>query len=536
LSLGVMLPFVLYLVGVLAIGVISMRLIRGYDDFMIGGRRIGPWVSSFALITSYMSGYTYTAAPGVSYSGGWSAMWWGTGDAPGNALSFGVLGRRLRKYSELLGAITLPEYYEKRFKSPALRVLASIVIVISVSMYLVAQWQASGKLLSVTFGTNYVIGMIIGGAVVLAYTLLGGYLACVYTDFIQGIVMFIGTHLLFWSALSKVGGFAALNDKLAAINPELVTPWGPGGTYASFLAAATPVLLIIMGSFGLPHVTVRHLSLKDPDSARKAMLITGTFVVLFAFAYYMVGAISLVLLGPGISDPEVTGIRLWFSVLPPALAGILVSAAVASIMSTADGFLMLLVTTVAHDILYRFLTPNAPQERRIAIARVVAAIVAIGSMIVAINPPGLVFTIVIFAFGGMALAFGVPNLFSTFWKRSTATGTIACMVLSLIVYVGCTAAKFRPFGLDPFLSGLIVAIVAFVAGSLCSAKPDRKTEEMFDIGTAYGPLPKNIAQGSPALAAQGIRVEEILDWDRREIGATANALSPAIDPGAEFAD
>jgi len=509
LSFGVLAPFIIYLIAVLGIGIVSMRLIKNYGDFMIGGRRIGPWVSSFALITSYMSGYTYTAAPGVAYSGGWSSMWWATGDAPGNALSFGLLGRRLRKFSELLGAITLPEYYEKRFKSPALRALASIVIIITVSMYLVAQWQASGKLLSVTFGTNYIIGATIGAAVVLAYTLLGGYLAVVYTDFLQGILMYVGTQVLFWMALARVGGWGAWNDALAAINPELVTPFGPGGAYAGFLLAATPIILIIMGSFGLPHVTIRHLSLKNPDTARKAMLITGIIVATFAFAYYMVGAVSLVLLGGNVQDVETTGVRLWFEVLPPALAGLLASAAVASIMSTADGFLMLLVSTVAHDVLYRFLMPKAPEKQRIAIGRYVAAAVAILTFLIALRPPALVFTIVIFAFGGMALAFGVPNLFSVYWKRSTKTGVIACMVCSLGVYVGCTYAKFQPFGLQPFMSGLIVAILAFVIGTLCSPQPDKKQEELFTIGTAYGELPAGAA-GSAALAFEAAAAEDVL--------------------------
>ena len=106
-----LISFFIYLLVICLIGVVTMRIGNTYEDFLIGGRRIGPWVSSFALITSYMSGYTYTAAPGLGYAGGYSVLWWATGDAPGNALSFGILGRRLRKYSELLGAITLPEYY-----------------------------------------------------------------------------------------------------------------------------------------------------------------------------------------------------------------------------------------------------------------------------------------------------------------------------------------------------------------------------------------------------------------------------------------
>jgi sodium/proline symporter len=523
MSFGVLFPFILYLLLVLGIGLYMARRIKNYNDFMIGGRKIGPWVSSFALITSYMSGYTYTAAPGVSYTGGWSAMWWGTGDAPGNALSFGILGRRLRKFSELLGAITLPEYYEKRFKSPTLRLLVSIIIFVFVAMYLVAQWQASGKLLGVTFGTSYVVGAVIGASVVLLYTLLGGYLAVVYTDFVQGLIMYVATQFLFFAALAKVGGFAAFNDKLGAISPDLVTPFGPGGGYAGLLLAAGPIILLILGSFGLPHVTVRHLSLKNPDTARKSMLITAIFVATFSISYYMIGAVSLVLLGPGIADIETTGVRLWFEVLSPTMAGVMVSAAVASIMSTADGFLMLLVSTIAHDILYRFLMPKAPEKQRIMIARLTAAAVAILTFVIALNPPALVFTIVIFAFGGMALAFGVPNLFSVFWKRSTEMGALASIVLSMVTYVGMTVAKVSFLGLNAFLTSLVVGILAFVLGSLASKKPTPQQEKLFDIGTAYGPLPA----GSANLAVEVEVVEEILS---RQGTTKRIAVLPELSP------
>jgi len=484
--------FVIYLIGTLAIGIYFMRKSSNYDDFIIGSRRIGPLASAFSLISSYMSGFTYTAAPGMGYTGGYSALWWATGDAPGNALSFGVLGRRLRKYSELLNAITMPEYFEKRFNSPALRVLSSLLILVFVSMYLVAQWTASGKLLSVTLGTDYVAGMLIGGFIVLAYTILGGYLAVVYTDTIQFIIMFIGSQILFWTALFYVGGFNAFNDKLAIINPELITPAGPGGAYVGFLAMATPIILIIMGSFDLPHITIRHLSLRKSSTARQAMLITAIFVVLFSFIYYLTGALSLTILGEGLADVEEAGVRLWFYILPPVLAAILTSAAVASIMSTADSFLIMLVTTFTHDIFYRFVSPNSTEAQRVKWARILVALLTVVTFIIALNPPALVFTIVIFAFGGMALVFGVPNLFSVFWKRTTSTGVLASMILSLLVYVGATTGNWDILGLHPFILGLIIAVVAIVVGSLLSPPPSLEEEKLFTSAADYTDLPEPV--------------------------------------------
>jgi sodium/proline symporter len=493
--------FGLYLIVMLGIGWYFMSRVKSYEDFMIGGRKIGPLASSFSLVGSYMSGYTYTAAPGLSYRSGYSTMWWATGDAPGNSLSFGVLGRRLRRYSEALRAITLPEYYENRFKSPALRVVSALIVLITVAMYLVAQFVATGKLVGVMFNTSYVVGMIIGSVVVLIYTFMGGYLAVVYTDVIQFSMMWIVTHVLFWTALGLAGGFAAFNDKLAAISPALVVPAGPDNAYGTFMAGLTPIVLIIMGSFGLPHVTIRHLSLKDPRNARHAMLITAVAVVLFSTFYYLTGALARVLLLDTPADVEEAGIRLWFAILHPVLAGLMSSAAVASIMSTADSFLILLTSTVSHDILDRFLMPKATERQRMNYGRYLVAALAVLAFLVAIRPPALVFTIVIFAFGAMALAFGVPNLFSVYWKRTTETGVLACMILSLIVYVGATAGKWNILGLHPFMLGLIVAIIAILAGSWLSKAPEGEPVLMFDAATGYGDLPAAIRAGASALVS-----------------------------------
>lgn len=495
--------FIAYLVAMLGVGYATMKMSKSYEDFMIGGRSIGPLVSSFALITSYMSGFTYTAAPGLGYTEGYASLWWASSDAAGPAMSFGLLGRRLRKYSELLGAITLPEYYEKRFNSPVLRLIASIFILVMVTMHLAAQWIASGKLLSVTFDTGYFNGMLIGCLVVLIYTIMGGYLAVVYSDFIQGVIMFVGTHILFWMALSAVGGFAAFNDKLALIDSALVTPWGPGMIYYGVMAALTPIILIILGPFGLPHMTIRHLSINSPSSARKAMVITAVFAVLFSFAYFLTGGLARVLLQGGLADIEEAGVRLWFQVLPPVLAGLLSAAAVSALMSTADAFLILLVSTVGHDILQRFCLKEMPEAKRITLSRVLVLAIAGVSFAIAIKPPALIFTIVIFVYGGMALAFGIPNLFSVYWKRTSTQGVIASMVCSLSVYVGLTLSEWNILGQHPFIYGLITAVSVIVVVSLFTTSPGGKGEEYFDIAAAYGDLPKTVA----AQASASVSVE-----------------------------
>ncbi len=508
--------FILYMLLILGMGVYFTRRVQSYKDFIIGGRRFGPWVSSFSLISSYMSGYTYTAAPGMGYTQGFSSLWWASGDAPGNSLSFGLLGRRLRKYTQMLDAITVPEFYEKRFKSPVLRLIASLIVLVFVGTHLVGQWQASGILLQVTFGTEYFTGLLIGGVVVLLYTLLGGYIAVMYTDALQGVVMFIGSQILFWLALFYLGGFGSFVDNLAALDTELVTPWGPGGEYFGIWAVAYPVLLILMGSLGYPHITVRHLSLRRPSTARKAMLITCILVVLFSFAYYLTGGLALTILGEGLEDVEQAAVRLWFYLLPPVLAGILSSAAIASIMSTADSFLILLTTTVAHDLLYKFISPDALEEQRTKWARILAAVLGVITFVIAIDPPALVFEIVIFAMGGMGLAFGIPNLFSVYWKRTSAFGVLLSMVLTMLIYVGGTVMGVQPLGLHPFVAALIVGVLAIVLGSLFTEPPEA---EEFEEAADYVDLPEEVAQeASPQTQFQAESALALLVGSRRSPG------------------
>ena len=287
--------------------------------------------------------------------------------------------------------------------------------------------------------------------------------------------MFGGTQVLFWVALFKVGGFAALNDKLGAVNPALVTPpLGPDMAYYGLLAAATPIILIIMGSFGMPHITIKHFSMRNPSTARQAMLITGVFVVLFSFVYYMTGSLARVILGEGLADVEQAGVKLWFSVLPPfwARSFELRRRRLADVDRRL--FPLFFVSTIAHDLLNRFSKREIPEKKRLFISRVLVLIVAVLSFIVAMNPPALVFTIVIFVFGGMALAFGVPNLFSVFWKRATAAGVIASMVCSLFIYVGATLGSWNLLGLHPFIAGLVVAVAVLVVVSLFTEPSDKQ--------------------------------------------------------------
>jgi sodium/proline symporter len=529
-----LLVFIVYFAVVISVGVyFTRRASRDYDEFMIGERKIGPWATSLSAISAFMSGYTYTAAPGLGYRQGFSALWWSLGESPANSLGLGLLGRRLRRITQLIDAISMPEFYEKHFTSTLLRALTSIILIFLIGMYLVAQWVASGTLLVASLGVSYTTGMIIVAAIVLAYTVLGGYLAVIYTDVIQFVIMFFGTQLFFWIAMFEVGGLNGLTAELAEIDRNLVTPWGPNLMYYGLLAALTPVFLITLGGFGLPHLTMRHISMRSPEAARQAMLITAVVVILFSFVYYLIGPLALAYFGPGIENVEQVGFRLWYAVLPPVLAGVLSSAALAAIMGTASSFLILLVTTVGHDVLYRFAMRRSPEPQRILIARLLVGAITIITFIIAINPPGLVFQIVIAAYGALALAFGIPNLFTVFWRRTTKVGVISCMILSLVVYVGMSLTGWAPFGLDPFILGLIVALVSIMLGSWIGGNP-RNADQLavFDKGASYEHIPPQVsAYACSTFSDEVIQALELVGQKRGRSGWQIGSPRPRTADG-----
>jgi sodium/proline symporter len=278
----VILFLVLYYVVVLGIGYWALRRGGGEDleGFLLGGRQVGPMATALTLQSTSMSGYMFLGAGGLGFSQGYWALWYAAGDIGGGLLNLSVIGRRMRKMSQMMGALTSIEYLEKRYPSPAIRLVAGSLTVFLLGFYVLAQLIAGGKGMALVTGISYP------------------------TDFFQSLVMLVGVMWIVIAALSEVGGLTAANNAISELDPTLLSVWGKGlGFEGQWGVVAGAVLIFSIGYMGWPHVVTRHMAMSRPGTARRAGLWATLWSLFFVPAPYLVGILAILVL-PGLDDPE----------------------------------------------------------------------------------------------------------------------------------------------------------------------------------------------------------------------------------------
>ncbi|WP_340084914.1 sodium/proline symporter [Siminovitchia sp. FSL H7-0308] len=486
--------FMIYLLGLLGVGLyFSRRAAQSVDEYLLGGRKLGPAVTALTMQSTAMSGYMFMGGPALAFQQGWYALWYAIGDAGGSIINLSVLGKRMRRMSEILGALSPVEYLEKRYESPAVRIVASIISIVFLFAYVFAQFIASGKALSTLTGLSYEIALILGVSVIIIYTVTGGYLAVVWTDFIQGIIMVLGVVAIFVVALAHIGGLSALNEKLAAIDPTYLSIWGKDlAYYGQWGVVLGAILIYSIGYMGLPHVVVRHMSMESTKTVKGAIMWSALWNQMFIFTPYILGLIGIVML-PNLSDPEMVIPTLAYTYFPGIFAAILLSAVMAAIMSTSDSILMQAGTILSRDIYQRFIHREASQPRMILVSRVCILLAGIIGVVVAIYEPPSVFTLVIFAFGALGNSFLVPYVASVYSKKANHIGALCAMIGG-----GTTNIIWTSMGLEgataihPFLAGLVISILGMVIGSQFGRKPSQPMQDAFEKAKGNRQIPLNI--------------------------------------------
>lgn len=447
--------FLCYLLGLLIVGMyFSRRASKSVDQYLLGGRNVGPAVTALTMQSTSMSGYMFMGGPALAFQQGWYALWYAFGDAGGAIVNLSVLGKRMRRMSEILGALSPIEYLEKRFESPAVRIIGSIISIIFLFAYVFAQFIASGKALEQLTGLPYAWALIIGVRVIIAYTVTGGYLAVVWTDFIQGIIMVIGVVGIAVLGFIHLGGLSGLNEQLAQIDTSYLSIWGKDLAYiGQWGVVLGAVLIYSIGYMGLPHVVVRHMSMKSTKTVKGAILYAATWNQLFVFAPYLLGLMAIVLL-PNLSDPEMVIPTLAYQFFPGIFAAVLLSAVMAAIMSTSDSILMQAGTILSRDIYLRFIDKKASQNKMVIISRLCILAAGIIGVIVAIYQPPSVFALVIFAFGVLGNSFMIPYVASVYSKKANSVGVICAMVGGGLTNIIWTTAGLQDItAIHPFFGG-----------------------------------------------------------------------------------
>jgi len=463
---AILIGFITYLVLVIAVGLATYRLNRTGEDYLLAGRRLPMWVATFSERASGESAWLLLGFPGAVLVFGLVQFWTALGCVLGIGLSWCVVAGPLRRETERLGALTIPEYFVRRFGATGqlIRIVATAIVVFFFALYLSAQLNGAGKVLYQTFGIDQTWGKVIGAVIIVAYTVMGGFFAVAWTDLLQGIIMLGTLVILPLVALVEIssGGYS-ITASLEKAGPD-VASWVGGETGWAAVAVVVGGLSWGLGYLGQPHVIIRYMSIRDPGSVRQARVIAFVWAVLAFGGAFLIGLTGLALVGKApAGDPEQLMPFMAKFLLPSWVAGIFISGAVAAMMSTADSQLLVTTSAVAEDLLHRGIRPNLDHRKMVRVSRLTAFAVGGIAFLLALPEDSVIYTMVSYAWSGLGASFGPAIVFSLYWKRTTGAAVIAGMLTGSISTIVWFYLKIGDVAVDDVIS---VRFVSFVLATL----------------------------------------------------------------------
>ncbi len=495
---------VVYLVAMVFIGVYYSRKGSGENtsEFYLGGRKLGPLVTAMSAEASDMSSYLLMGLPGVAYlTGVAEAGWTIIGLAAGTYLNFLLVARRLRRYSASIDAITLPDYFSRRFgdKRHVLSLVAALIIVVFFVPYTASGFKAVGTLFNSLFGWDYHAAMIVGAGIIIAYTVLGGFLAVSTTDLLQSIFMTIALVIIIFFGIAQAGGMENVMENARALPGYLHLTQGydpASGTAGSY--GFLPIVSTLawgLGYFGMPHILLRFMAIRDERDVKISRRIASIWALVS-----MVVAIFIGIIGYGVSlagkvpmlttssESETIIIKLadLMSTNGAALAivaGIILAGILAATMSTADSQLLAASSSVSQDLLQDFFGIRLSSRAAMIAARATVVVIAVVGVILAWNPNSSVFRVVSFAWAGFGASFGPAMLFSLFWKRCNRWGALAGMLaggIMVFVWKFGVSTMGGAWAIYELLPAFIVSAVAIVVVSLLTKAPPKEIVRQFE--------------------------------------------------------
>ncbi len=487
LNWGVILSFIGYFIFVLLIGFYFYKRSSNISDYMLGGRGLHPAVAALSAQASDMSGWLLMGLPGALYLSGMSEVWIGVGLAVGAYCSWLVVAKRLRQYSYVAGdAITIPQFFENRFRDEkgVLRFISSAVILVFFTFYVVSGFVSGGTVFRAVFpGMDYTVAMVICAAVIIAYTFMGGFKAVCWTDFFQGMLMLVAIFLVPLAVMGKLGGPAEAVAAANQVAPGFLDPF----TTASGEPLA-PMSLISslawgLGYFGMPHIIIRYMAIKEPRMVKASRRIATGWIILALAGAIMIGIFGRVYLGDMFTDAA--GAQTVFLVLAgqlfvPVVAGILLSAILAAVMSTADSQLLVASSAITADI-YGKIARKKPSEKKLMwIGRIGVIGIAVLAAFLARDPNTSIMSVVSFAWAGFGSAFGPIVLLALFWKRATKNGALAGMIVGFVVSIVWNQLLAGPTGVYEMIPGFGLALLTCIIVSLAGKEPSEEIQKEFD--------------------------------------------------------
>lgn len=495
----IMISIVVYLVAMLAIGIVCSKRNNTVDDFYLGGRKLGPVVTAMSAEASDMSSWLLMGLPGVAYlTGVADAGWTAIGLAVGTYFNWLIVARRLRNYSAHIGAITIPDFFTNRYKEQKhiLTAMAALIIIIFFVPYTASGFAACGKLFATIFGVDYHVAMIISAIVIVGYTVTGGFTAASTTDLVQSIIMSIALIVVLIFGVNQAGGMEAVIDNASKIpgyismtetfNPET----GQSSAYSALTIAST--FAWGLGYFGMPHILLRFMAIESDKKIKTSRRIATVWVVISMGVAVFIGVVGSGMVANNtmgaLADKEtiiveIANLLSQHGILPALIAGVILAGILASTMSTADSQLLAASSGVSENILGGLFGIKLSSKSKMIVARLTLIVISVIGVILAWNENSSVFKIVSFAWAGFGASFGPVMLLALFWKRSNKYGAIAGMIAGAVMvflwkyYIAGLADILNIYELLPaFLFGLLVNVIV----SLCTPAPDKEICDAYD--------------------------------------------------------
>jgi sodium/proline symporter len=471
--------FVAYLMLILYLGIKAYKQTHNHGDYILGGRRLGSVVTALSVGASDMSGWLLLGLPGAIYLSGISEVWIGVGLVIGAYFNWLFVAKPLRIYSEHANnSITLPDYFENRFsdKSRILRVISALVILLFFTFYTASGLVGGAILFEHSFGLDYSVALVAGTIIIVCYTFIGGFLAVVWTDAIQAILMLLALVITPIAVITIGGGASAVIDRMQLVNPESTSLF-------SQLSFMNFISLIAwgLGYFGQPHILSRFMAVENP-----AKLVSARRIAMGWMSIVLLGSIATGLAGIAyfadapLDNPETVFIVLSQSLFNPWVAGIITAAILSAIMSTIDSQLLVSSSVISEDFYRAFVRPKASEKELLLVSRAAVILIAVLALIIASDRQSGVLDLVSYAWAGFGAAFGPVILFSLFWRKMTSLSAIIGMLLGAITVVVWSNLNGGLFDLYEIIPGFMLASLAIFVVSLLRANPEESSLQLYD--------------------------------------------------------
>ena len=487
-----LIAFIVYFALVLGVGFYFYKRSSSMEDYILGGRSMNPYVTALSAQASDMSSWLLMGLPGAVLLAGMGEAWIGIGLAIGSYLSWLFVAKKLRKHSVVAGnALTVPEFFSNRYKDEKgyLRFICSTIILFFFVIYVASGFKGCGITLQTIFPEiSFGAAMAVGAIIIIAYTFMGGFKAVCWTDFFQGMLMLVAILVVPLAAIGSLGGWGELQAAWDSVGVEnYMDLFWDGGAPLTAIAILS-LLAWAFGYFGMPHIIVRYMSIRDPEEVKISRRVSLIWITIALFAAILVGLVGRAYIGEAaIADgfnAEHIFIEMAGDLFPPIIAGLLFAAVMAAIMSTADSQLLVASSAITNDILGKYGKYKGQPKILMWISRLIVVLVAVFALILALYGGDSIMGLVSYAWAGFGAAFGPLMILSLYWKRMNLYGALASVFVGFI-----TVILWNTFlsgtGIYELLPGFVFALIAGVVVSLATPEPSADIQKEFDEAQTY---------------------------------------------------